>query len=81
MACGLPAIVSDAAGCAPHMIDADVTGCTFAIGNLDGLADRLTNFRRLDSDGLRQKCATYSIDRATFGLQRAIATVLKTHEL
>jgi glycosyltransferase involved in cell wall biosynthesis len=81
MACGIPAIVSDAAGCGPDMIDADVTGWTFPMGDINALADRLTEFRRLESGALRQKCEDYSIDRATSGLQHAIATVLKTNEL
>ena len=75
MACGIPAIVSDAAGCGPDMIDADVTGWTFPMGDINALADRLTNFHRLDPDALRHKCATYSIARATEGVRASVELI------
>lgn len=50
MACGLPALVSDAAGCAPDMIDEGKTGFTFPCGDVRALADRLERSRSLRAD-------------------------------
>ena len=41
MACGLPAVVSDAVGCAPDLIDAGETGEVFPMGDIEALADAL----------------------------------------
>jgi glycosyltransferase involved in cell wall biosynthesis len=50
MASGLPAIVSDAAGCAPDMIDEGKTGFSYRCGDIPALADRLERSRSLRSD-------------------------------
>jgi glycosyltransferase involved in cell wall biosynthesis len=76
MACGLPAIVSDAAGCVPDMIDVDLTGATFPLADIAAFANRLINFRGGDGDALRRKCESYSMQRATEGLHQALGTVL-----
>ena len=76
MACGLPAIVSDAAGCASDLIDVDLTGATFPLADIAAFANRLINFRGGDGDALRRKCESYSMQRATEGLERALGTVL-----
>ena len=47
MACGLPAIVSDAVGCAPDLIVEGETGFTFPFGNASALADRLAKLSQL----------------------------------
>jgi glycosyltransferase involved in cell wall biosynthesis len=44
MASGIPAIVSDAAGCAPDLIDEGATGWSFPLGDVEGLALRLNGF-------------------------------------
>lgn len=41
MACGIPAIVSDAAGCAADMISEGQTGFTFPCGDVAALANRM----------------------------------------
>jgi glycosyltransferase involved in cell wall biosynthesis len=72
MACAVPAIVSDAVGCAPDLIDPGATGWTFPLGNHGALAQRLVNFRGADQAALSSKCKTYSMERATQGLQLAV---------
>jgi glycosyltransferase involved in cell wall biosynthesis len=64
MACGLPALVSAAAGCAPDMIDEGKTGFTFPCGDVPALADRLERSRSL---------------RADPDVQRALAECTRTH--
>jgi len=46
MACGLPAIVSSAAGCAPDLIEDGATGYTFPCGNVPALSERLALLAR-----------------------------------
>jgi glycosyltransferase involved in cell wall biosynthesis len=41
MACGVPAVVSDVAGCAPDLIVEGQTGFTYPYGDVDALADRM----------------------------------------
>ena len=57
MACGLPAIVSDAAGCGPDLIDEGVTGFTYPVGDIGALADRLRRIRSLPADKLKDALA------------------------
>ena len=79
MACGVPAIVSDAAGCAPDLIDEGGTGSVFPTGDVAALAQRLIDFRGANADALRRKCAEYSMARATEGLERALTAVTCEH--
>lgn len=44
MACGIPAIVSEACGCAPDLIEEGITGFRFPCGDLEGLARALETF-------------------------------------
>jgi glycosyltransferase involved in cell wall biosynthesis len=76
MACGIPAIVSDVTGCAPDLIDVDVTGWTFPMSDVTGLAQRIAHFRRCNSQDLRRKSESFSIEQATIGLTRAVASLL-----
>lgn len=70
MACGLPAIVSEAAGCAPDLIDPGVTGFTYPVGDADQLAvcmRQLVSMRRAGHDfrpAVEAKIANYTIDAA-----------------
>jgi glycosyltransferase involved in cell wall biosynthesis len=76
MTCGLPAIVSDAAGCASDLVEADVTGWTFPIRDMAALAQRIVSFRSCNSQDLRRKSESFSMERATVGLTRAVASLL-----
>jgi glycosyltransferase involved in cell wall biosynthesis len=77
MACGLPAIVADAVGCAPDLIEEGKTGFTFSVGDSADLAERLERLtRRQDgcfdfSSALHQKLTNYSVRAAVAGTLQA----------
>ncbi|MDW8311094.1 MAG: glycosyltransferase, partial [Verrucomicrobiales bacterium] len=83
MACGIPAIVSDAAGCAPDLIEEGRTGFTFPVGDAAALADRLTRLGRMRAEGhdfgpaVREKMERYSVQRAVEGTVLAVERVLE----
>jgi glycosyltransferase involved in cell wall biosynthesis len=79
MACGIPAIVSDACGCAPDMISAGETGFTFPLGDVNALSDRIARLRKLKQDfrpALAVKLRQHSLEAATRGTLRAAETCL-----
>jgi glycosyltransferase involved in cell wall biosynthesis len=81
MACGRPAIVSNAVGCAPDLIEEGQTGFTFPLGNVARLASRLVEIstmyhRNFDfAVPLAAKMRCYSLDTATDGTVRAVNSV------
>jgi len=78
MACGLPAIVSDAAGCAPDLIDEGETGFTFPVGDTTQLAGRLAVLLEMKQRGhdfgptLAEKTQIYSVESAVNGTLKAV---------
>ena len=54
MACGLPAVVSDAVGCASAMIDERLTGFSYPCGDVSALAERLERGAALRADPASQ---------------------------
>ncbi len=77
MACGLPAVVSDAAGCAPDLIEEGVTGYTYPAGNVAALRNRIECFlidpasgRRMGAAGAL-RIAAYSPEAAASGVVHA----------
>ncbi|PON14291.1 hypothetical protein C2W62_29835 [Candidatus Entotheonella serta] len=81
-ACGTPAIVCDAAGCAPDLIDEGATGYTYPFGDTRALAKRIvalrSAWRRRKQEirrSLAAKISTYSIEHATQGLIHALDAV------
>ena len=82
MACGLPAIVSDAVGCAPDLIEEGKTGFTFPFGNSEQLARQLETIAELKQRGhdfgpaLASKLQDYSIETAVGGTMEAIEIVV-----
>ena len=84
MACGLPAIVSDAVGCAPDLIEEGKTGFTHPMGDSAALAQclmRLAEMRRHNIDfstALSQKLIKYSVKAAVEG---ALEAAEKTMQL
>ncbi|HLG14348.1 MAG TPA: glycosyltransferase family 4 protein [Blastocatellia bacterium] len=87
MACGVPAVVSEAVGCSPDLIEAGRTGYTYPLGDIKAMAACLTSLDRavqLDSAelrrGLSEKMAVYSFDRATQGLEAALETVCRRRQ-
>jgi glycosyltransferase involved in cell wall biosynthesis len=85
MACGLPAIVSDAVGCAPDLIDEGETGFTFEVGDTRQLAEKLEMSYKLKKNGhdfraaLAAKMRIYSIERAVQGTVEAAEQAAKRH--
>lgn len=83
MACGVPAIVSDAVGCGPDLIEEGQTGYTYPVGNVPELADRILRLK-LDCEtagqsirsALAQKTERYSMRKATEGLLSALDTIV-----
>jgi glycosyltransferase involved in cell wall biosynthesis len=80
MACGRPALVSDRVGCGPDLVVAGQTGDTFPFGDIDALAQRLTDWARdvgrLQAMGARARQRVtegYSVERAVAGLHAAVA--------
>lgn len=79
MACGTPAVVSSACGCAPDLIDPGQNGFLFDLGDVSALADRLVTHARLAPDvraGFRQRArdtiAQFTIEKAATNLIEAI---------
>ncbi|MGE0575884.1 MAG: glycosyltransferase family 4 protein [Reyranella sp.] len=75
MACGVPAVVSEAIGCAPDLVENGVTGATFADGDLTGCARAIESVLALDGAATRrhlaERMATYSPARAADGIVEA----------
>ena len=73
MGCGLPAIVSEAVGCVPDLIENGKTGFTFPVADVKVLATRLLEIGRLRREGrdftnaLYRKMAAYSVETAVAG--------------
>jgi len=85
MACGVPVIVSDSAGCKPDLIDEGKTGLSFEEGNINQLTNRIIQLHRLIicnpnlvKISLIKKINTYSIENATNGLIQSIKSILYT---
>jgi glycosyltransferase involved in cell wall biosynthesis len=87
MACGLPAIVSDAVGCKPDLIDEDGTGYSFPLGDPKALLERLQQIAWKKDAGhdwgpaLEAKLRTYNLETAAAGTMRAINALAQTPEL
>lgn len=79
-AAGTPAVVSDAVGCGPDLIDDDLTGEIFPCGDIEALAAAV---HRVLSRGknepvraaLAHKCEIYSVPNAARGILEAMTSV------
>lgn len=73
LACGTPCVVSDACGCAPDMIVPGVTGETFAVGDVTGLAAALARALCLQraSPALLAQSENYGVAVAADGVVEA----------
>lgn len=80
MACGVPAVVSDAVGCGPDLIEEGATGAMFPFGDVDALAAAIERALSLDPDLTRRhlaaKMAVYSPARAATAIVEAAATLV-----
>jgi glycosyltransferase involved in cell wall biosynthesis len=73
---GLPCVVSEAVGCAPDIVEADVTGMVFEAGSSQSLASALQRafslIGRNDARrNCRQKVSGYSVENAAKGIAEA----------
>jgi glycosyltransferase involved in cell wall biosynthesis len=73
---GLPAIVSQAVGCAPDLINPGVTGEIFATGSVESLTQAIERSRMLVGrpeirEKCRQKVSDYSVEKAAAGIAQA----------
>jgi glycosyltransferase involved in cell wall biosynthesis len=79
MACGLPAIVSDAVGCAPDLIVEGQTGFTYACGDVAALAGLMA--RVAADEGLRARMSRQAAAHITqFSPEAAAAGVVTALE-
>lgn len=82
MACGVPAVVSDAVGCGPDLVEAGVTGAIAPLGDVPALADAIDRVLGFDGDATRRRLAElmqiYSPARAAEGIVEA-AGALASH--
>ncbi len=83
MACGLPAVVSDAVGCGPDLIEEGRTGAVFPLGDTAKFANAIERVLALDPDGRRAaiaaKTAVYSPERTAQGIMDAAAAFAAGH--
>jgi len=81
MSCGLPAIVSDRAGCGPDLIEEGVTGGMFACGDVNALSLKIRQFasdpEKLADMGqqARRRISDYSVEQAVEGTMCALEYV------
>ena len=73
MACGTPAVVSDAVGCGPDMISPGETGAIFRAGDVNSLADALAKSACMRAktsvqEALRHRTERYSVEAAAAGI-------------
>jgi glycosyltransferase involved in cell wall biosynthesis len=72
MACGVPAVVSDAVGCGPDLIDPGRTGAVFPLGDITALAGAIRSTLALEASSVRrhlsEKMAHYSPAAAARGI-------------
>jgi glycosyltransferase involved in cell wall biosynthesis len=74
MACGIPAVVSEAVGCMPDLIDEGITGRSYQVGNVQALAlaiNRVLNDLPV-GDALVYKVNNYSVEKAVSGVMWAL---------
>jgi glycosyltransferase involved in cell wall biosynthesis len=79
MACSVPAVVSDAVGCGPDLVEQGLTGATFPVGDIPALAKALDAAISLDPIKTRQQLAArmqiYSPLGAAKGIVHAAAAL------
>jgi len=79
---GIPAVVSDAVGCAPDLIQEGVTGEVFQTDRVDDLASALARTMESPNDEARlvqcrQQVDKYTMTRAAEGIARAYTHVMQ----
>lgn len=85
MACGLPAVVSDAVGCAPDLVTPGLTGERFPLGDVDALAQAIARAlplraRSETQDALRARMSRYSLATAADGVEAAVRQLARRRD-
>lgn len=79
MACGVPAVVSDAVGCGPDLVEPGATGEVAPLGDVPGLAAAISRALSLDRSTtarrLAERMQVYSPAGAADGVLRAAAAL------
>jgi glycosyltransferase involved in cell wall biosynthesis len=79
MACGLPAVVSDAVGCGPDLIEEGATGAVFPLGDTAGFARAIERVLAIEparsGAAISAKMAVYSPSRTAEGIITAAAAL------
>lgn len=79
MACGIPAVVSDAVGCGPDLVEPGATGEVAPLDDVAGLAAAIDRVLDLDPQTSRrclaERMAVYSPERAALGVVAAGAAL------
>ena len=79
MACGLPAVVSDAVGCGPDLIEEGATGAIFRLGDTAGFARAIERVLAIDPArrhaAISDKLAVYSPSRTAKGIIEGAAAL------
>jgi glycosyltransferase involved in cell wall biosynthesis len=79
MACGVPAVVSDAVGCGPDLVEPGMTGAVFPVGRVADFATAIERVLAFDSVLARQQLAArmqiFSPRGAAQGIIRAAAAL------
>jgi glycosyltransferase involved in cell wall biosynthesis len=85
MACGIPAVVSDAVGCGPDLVEPGVTGDVFPLGDAAALAVAVQRTLSLDREltqrHLAARMALYSPERAAAAIVDATTTLAASGRL
>jgi glycosyltransferase involved in cell wall biosynthesis len=85
MACGLPAVVSDAVGCGPDLIVPGETGAVAPLGDVAALAAGIDSVLAFDVRATRSHLAnlmrTYSPDRAAEGVLEAATALVSRNRI
>jgi glycosyltransferase involved in cell wall biosynthesis len=79
MACGLPAVVSDAVGCGPDLVEEGATGAVYPLGDVEGLSRAIERTLVLDpaqsGEAIHARIACYSPSRTAQGIMDAAAAL------
>jgi glycosyltransferase involved in cell wall biosynthesis len=83
MACGTPAVVSDAVGCGPDLIEPGRTGAVFPLGDIPALAAAVRSILAMDRTGLRRdlarKVSAYSPAAAAHGILQCAGELCRSY--
>jgi glycosyltransferase involved in cell wall biosynthesis len=87
MACGVPALVSDHAGCGPDLVEAGVTGAQYPFGNIDAMIDVLERWverpdetREMGRAAAQRVRRLYTVDQSVAGIIEAARAVAQRGE-